>query len=163
MNGATKILRTSGVRLTPREAKAAEGHAASRSAAPWDAGPPHQTYRRGRDPIRRSRSPSCRSADPVETATWSRAGQLDWWVRERREWWGRVRGADGLSGGSELLIFVPRTVHSCDLSWSFVGGDRAISADLDVARPPDGVVRKASSATLSRSLRPPRPRSRLRG
>jgi hypothetical protein len=31
----------------------------------------------------------------VETATWSKAGQLDWWVKERREWWGRVRGADG--------------------------------------------------------------------
>ena len=29
------------------------------------------------------------------TATWSRAGQLDWWVKERQEWWGRVRGADG--------------------------------------------------------------------
>jgi hypothetical protein len=25
----------------------------------------------------------------------SRAGQLDWWVKERREWWSRVRGADG--------------------------------------------------------------------
>ena len=23
------------------------------------------------------------------------AGQLDWWVKERQEWWGRVRGADG--------------------------------------------------------------------
>ena len=34
------------------------------------------------------------SAD-VETARWSKAGQLDWWVRERQEWWGRVRGADG--------------------------------------------------------------------
>jgi hypothetical protein len=22
----------------------------------------------------------------VETATWSRVGQLDWWVKERREW-----------------------------------------------------------------------------
>jgi hypothetical protein len=32
---------------------------------------------------------------PVETATWSKAGQLDWWVKERQEWWGRVRGADG--------------------------------------------------------------------
>jgi hypothetical protein len=39
-----------------------------------------------------------REVDPpieVETATWSRAGQLDWWVKERQEWWGRVRGADG--------------------------------------------------------------------
>jgi hypothetical protein len=39
-----------------------------------------------------------RAVDPpieVETATWSKAGQLDWWVRERREWFGRVRGADG--------------------------------------------------------------------
>jgi hypothetical protein len=31
----------------------------------------------------------------VEAATWSAGGQLDWWVRERREWWGRVRGPDG--------------------------------------------------------------------
>jgi len=31
----------------------------------------------------------------VQTATWSKAGRLDWWVRERRVWWGRVRGADG--------------------------------------------------------------------
>jgi hypothetical protein len=41
-----------------------------------------------------------REVDPpiqVQTATWSRAGQLDWWVKDRQEWWGRVRGADGLS------------------------------------------------------------------
>jgi hypothetical protein len=31
----------------------------------------------------------------VETATWSGAGQLDWWVKERQEWLGRLRGADG--------------------------------------------------------------------
>jgi hypothetical protein len=31
---------------------------------------------------------------PVEVATWSEAGQLDYWVKERREWLGRVRGAD---------------------------------------------------------------------
>jgi hypothetical protein len=39
-----------------------------------------------------------REVDPpieVEIATWSKAGQVDWWVRERREWWGRVRGANG--------------------------------------------------------------------
>jgi hypothetical protein len=42
-----------------------------------------------------------REVDPpiqVEVATWSRAGQLDWWVKEHRprtEWLGRVRGADG--------------------------------------------------------------------
>jgi hypothetical protein len=39
-----------------------------------------------------------REVDPpirVDAATWSKAGQLDWWVKERREWWGRVRGADG--------------------------------------------------------------------
>jgi hypothetical protein len=37
-----------------------------------------------------------REVDPpiqVEMATWSKAGQLDWWVKERREWWGRIRGA----------------------------------------------------------------------
>jgi hypothetical protein len=31
----------------------------------------------------------------VETATSSKGGQLDWWVKERPEWWGRVRGTDG--------------------------------------------------------------------
>jgi hypothetical protein len=31
----------------------------------------------------------------VESATWSAGGTLDWGVKERREWWGRVRGADG--------------------------------------------------------------------
>jgi hypothetical protein len=31
----------------------------------------------------------------VEAATWSPGGQLDWWVKERHEWWGRVRGEDG--------------------------------------------------------------------
>jgi hypothetical protein len=31
----------------------------------------------------------------IQTATWSKAGQLDWWVKDRREWWDRVRGADG--------------------------------------------------------------------
>jgi hypothetical protein len=39
-----------------------------------------------------------REVDPpieVKMATWSRAGQLDWWVKDRQEWWGRVRGADG--------------------------------------------------------------------
>jgi len=30
-----------------------------------------------------------------ESATWSAAGPLDWWVKERQEWWGRVRGSDG--------------------------------------------------------------------
>jgi hypothetical protein len=39
-----------------------------------------------------------REVDPpmhVEAATWSKAGQLDWWVKERQEWRGRVRGPDG--------------------------------------------------------------------
>jgi hypothetical protein len=32
---------------------------------------------------------------PVELATWSPGGQLDWWVKDRQEWFGRVRGASG--------------------------------------------------------------------
>jgi hypothetical protein len=31
----------------------------------------------------------------VESATWTAGGTLDWWVKGRREWWGRVRGPDG--------------------------------------------------------------------
>jgi hypothetical protein len=39
-----------------------------------------------------------REVDPpiqVEMATWAPGGQLDWWVKERREWFGRIRGKDG--------------------------------------------------------------------
>jgi hypothetical protein len=32
---------------------------------------------------------------PVETATWSKTGQLDWSIKETGKWMGRVRGADG--------------------------------------------------------------------
>jgi len=32
---------------------------------------------------------------PVESATWTAAGELDYWVRDRGEWWGRVRGPGG--------------------------------------------------------------------
>lgn len=31
----------------------------------------------------------------VESATWSPGGKLDYWVKERQQWWGRVRGPDG--------------------------------------------------------------------
>jgi hypothetical protein len=31
----------------------------------------------------------------VESATWTAAGELDYWVRERFEWWGRIRAPDG--------------------------------------------------------------------
>jgi hypothetical protein len=39
-----------------------------------------------------------RKVDPpieVESATWSPGGTLDWWVKERQQWLGRVRGPDG--------------------------------------------------------------------
>jgi hypothetical protein len=36
---------------------------------------------------------------------WSRAGQLDWWVKERQQWLGRVRGADGVT--SMGVVFDP--------------------------------------------------------
>jgi hypothetical protein len=39
-----------------------------------------------------------RVVDPpiqVESAAWSRAGELDWWVKDRQEWFGRVRAANG--------------------------------------------------------------------
>ena len=34
---------------------------------------------------------------PIEvcSAAWAAAGQLDYWVKERQEPWGRVRGSDG--------------------------------------------------------------------
>jgi hypothetical protein len=39
-----------------------------------------------------------REVDPpvqVEMAAWSRGGRLDYWVKERQKWLGRVRGRDG--------------------------------------------------------------------
>ena len=38
-----------------------------------------------------------REVDPpiqVQTAEWSKAGQLDWWVKERREGWDVERAAN---------------------------------------------------------------------
>jgi hypothetical protein len=51
----------------------------------------------GLDPTQYSEADR-RAVDPpikVEMATWSQAGQLDWWVKERQQWLGRVRGANG--------------------------------------------------------------------
>jgi hypothetical protein len=50
------------------------------------------------DDVRQFAEADRREVDPpiqVDTAMWSTAGQLDWWVKERQEWYGRVRGADG--------------------------------------------------------------------
>jgi hypothetical protein len=50
------------------------------------------------DELQQRAAADCREADPpieVQTATWSKAGQLDWWVKGRQEWFGRVRGKDG--------------------------------------------------------------------
>jgi hypothetical protein len=50
------------------------------------------------DELQRRADADRREVDPpirVETATWSKAGQLDWWVKERQQWLGRVRGKDG--------------------------------------------------------------------
>jgi hypothetical protein len=48
---------------------------------------------------------------PVETATWSHAGQSDWWVKERRPrlQWCVVRTVS--NAGSRLLIFALRIAH----------------------------------------------------
>jgi hypothetical protein len=67
------------------------------------------------DEVQQRAEANRREVDPpiqVDTATWSRAGQLDWWVKERQQWLGRVRGSDGRQRGSERLIFVPRAAHA---------------------------------------------------
>ena len=50
------------------------------------------------DDLKRLPEADRRAIDPpvqVEMATWSPGGRLDWWVKERQQWLGRVRGADG--------------------------------------------------------------------
>jgi hypothetical protein len=69
------------------------------------------------DPTRYSEADR-RAVDPpvrVETATWEKAGQLDWWVKEHRprlEWLGRVRGADGRQRWIKAVDLRPRMAHS---------------------------------------------------
>ena len=67
------------------------------------------------DEVQRYAAADRREVDPpiqVETATWSKAGQLDWWVKERQEWLGRVRGADGRQRWIRaMLIFDRRAAH----------------------------------------------------
>jgi hypothetical protein len=53
---------------------------------------------------------------PVDMASWSNAGTLDWWVKERLEWFGRYAMQTVVNGGSELLIFVPRVAFGHE-SW----------------------------------------------
>jgi hypothetical protein len=50
------------------------------------------------DELRQHAEPDRREVDPpiqVETATRRKLAQIDWWVKDRHEWWGRVCGADG--------------------------------------------------------------------
>ena len=50
------------------------------------------------DEVQRLAAADRREVDPpieVKSATWSSVEQLDWWVKDRQEWFGRVRGADG--------------------------------------------------------------------
>jgi len=61
----------------------------------------------------------------LETATWSKAGQLDWWVRERQEWWGRVRGADGRQRWISAVDLCPAKRLTAIIGihvWDAVGG-----------------------------------------
>jgi hypothetical protein len=64
------------------------------------------------DEVQRLAAVDRRDVDPpieVKTATWSSAGQLDWWVKERQEWLGRVRGADGRQRWIRAGDLRPRT------------------------------------------------------
>ena len=58
-----------------------------------------------------------RVVDPpieVQAASWSPGGQLDWWVKDRQEWWAAYVVPTVVNGGSELLIFVQGAAHSHD-------------------------------------------------
>jgi hypothetical protein len=50
------------------------------------------------DDLQRFAEADLRAVDPpieVQAATWSTGGQVDWWVKDRQEWYGRVGGANG--------------------------------------------------------------------
>jgi hypothetical protein len=69
-----------------------------------------------------------REVDPpiqVETTMWSRAGQLDWWVKEGRNGGVALVVRTAVNGGSGLLIFVPQAAHNCDFSVAKIMSIRA--------------------------------------
>jgi hypothetical protein len=48
-----------------------------------------------------------RAIDPpieVDMATWSPNGGLDWWLKERQQWWGRARSKTVVIGSSAMGI-----------------------------------------------------------
>jgi hypothetical protein len=54
-------------------------------------------------------------------------------VKDGQEGFGRVRGADGVNGGSALLIFIPRAAHGDELSLSSVWSQGSLCrTDADV-------------------------------
>jgi hypothetical protein len=82
----------------------------------------------------------------VESATWSAAGDLDYWVKERQEWLGRVRVQTDVRSGSKQLIFVrPKRAES-------TGDPSPGGGYLHTADP--GVISDhlSSSVVLSRQL-----------
>jgi hypothetical protein len=52
----------------------------------------------------------------VQAAIWVPDGQLDWWVKDRQEWWGRVRGANGRQRWIKATDLRPPATHCRDLS-----------------------------------------------
>jgi hypothetical protein len=64
------------------------------------------------DEVQRLAEADRRQVDPpveVDMATWSKAGQLDWWVKDRQQWLGRVRGADGRQRWIKAVDLRPAT------------------------------------------------------
>jgi hypothetical protein len=43
----------------------------------------------------------------VATAAWSRADQLDWWVKERQEWWAGHVVQTAVNGGLMIILLWP--------------------------------------------------------
>jgi hypothetical protein len=98
LRGSTTVGR-SGHRISRAGGLWSGSYSSPNSSSDWVTSLMHGFFRResqcmGLDPSQYSAADR-REVDPpiaVETATWSNAVQLDWWVKERQEWWGRVRG-----------------------------------------------------------------------
>ena len=54
---------------------------------------------------------------------WSKADQLDWWVKERPSGGVAYAARTAVNGGSELLIFVRPAARRRDLTLSFVASN----------------------------------------
>jgi hypothetical protein len=86
---------------------------------------------------------------------------LDWWVKERQQWWGRVRGADGrqrwiravdLRPAKESRVAKGIAMASRPSEWDLLEGSRLLAGSLRGSSV-SGRIRQTSEAAQGSRMR----------